>query len=69
MVMDFSKTSIEYNTGFIDGILWLLHNANKIAPYEIVSIVQDAMEANEEIMNEDEKRIKCLTKTDLCDIL
>lgn len=64
MMKDFSKTSIEYNTGFIDGLLWLLHNADKIAPYEIVSVVQEAMEANEEIMNEDEKRIKSLLETE-----
>ena len=28
MSIDFSKTTLEYNEGFIDGLLWAMYNGN-----------------------------------------
>ena len=40
MEKDFTKTSIEYNLGFIDGLLWALKSKNK-TDGEILSIIEN----------------------------
>ena len=30
MAVDFRKTSLDYNWGFIDGIMWVVENRNKV---------------------------------------
>ena len=56
MAKDFSKTSLEYNEGFIDGLLWVLNSGNKTGLNEIISMVEDIRKANDKILNEEEKR-------------
>ena len=56
MAKDFSKTSLVYNEGFIDGLLWVLNNGNKTGLNEIISMVEDIRKANDEILNDEEKR-------------
>ena len=56
MAKDFSKTSIEYNEGFIDGLLWVLNSGNKVGLNEIISMVEDIRKANDEKLKEDEKQ-------------
>ena len=56
MAKDFSKTSLEYNEGFIDGLLWVLNSGNKTGLNEIVSMVEDIRKANDEKLKEEEKR-------------
>lgn len=58
MAKDFTKTSIEYNWGFIDGLMWVLNSGNKVGLNEIVSMVEDIRKINDEIMNEEEKRFE-----------
>lgn len=53
MTIDFSKTSLEYNEGFIDGLLWV----HKAELSEILSMVENIRSANNEIMEEEYKRI------------
>ena len=60
MAKDFTKTSIEYNWGFIDGLLWVLNSGNKIGLNEIISKVEEIRKANDDIMNEEEKRFEQL---------
>ena len=60
MAKDFSKTSIEYNEGFIDGLLWVLNSGNKVGLNEIISMVEDIRKANDDIMNEEEKRFSAV---------
>lgn len=60
MSKDFSKTSIEFNEGFIDGLLWVLNSGNKVGLNEIISMVEDIRKANDDIMNEEEKRFEQL---------
>ena len=60
MAKDFSKTSIEYNEGFIDGLLWVLNSGNKTGLNEIVSMVKDIWKANDKILNDEEKRFEQL---------
>lgn len=55
MSKDFSKTSIEYNEGFIDGLLWVLNSGNKTGLNEIISMVEDIRKANDKKLSEDEK--------------
>ena len=57
MEKDFTKTSIEYNWGFIDGLLWVLKNGNKAEPNEILSMIENIRSTNNEIMEEEYKRI------------
>lgn len=64
MAKDFSETGIEYNWGFIDGLLWVLNSGNKIGMNEIIAKVQDIRKANDEIMNGDERRVTSLLKTE-----
>ena len=56
MAKDFSKTSLEYNEGFIDGLLWVLNSGNKTGLNEIVSMVEDIRKANDEKLSDEEKR-------------
>ena len=60
MAKDFTKTIIEYNWGFIDGLLWVLNSGNKIGLNDIVSKVEEIRKANDDIMNEEEKRFEQL---------
>lgn len=54
MAKDFSKTSLEYNEGFIDGLLWVLNSGNKTGLNEIISMVEDIRKANDKILNDEE---------------
>ena len=56
MAKDFSKTSLEYNEGFIDGLLWVLNSGNKTGLNEIISMVEDIRKANDEKLCDEEKR-------------
>ena len=56
MAKDFSKTSLEYNEGFIDGLLWVLNSGNKTGLNEIISMVEDIRKANDKILNDEEKQ-------------
>lgn len=60
MAKDFSKTSLEYNEGFIDGLLWVLNSGNKTGLNEIISMVEDIRKANDEKLDDDEKRFEQL---------
>lgn len=60
MAKDFSIASIEYNEGFIDGLLWVLNSGNKVGLNEIVSMVEDIRKANDKILNDEEKRFEQL---------
>ena len=60
MAMDFSKTSIEYDEGFIDGLLWVLNSGNKTGLNEIISMVEDIRKADDKKLEEEEKRFKQL---------
>lgn len=60
MAKDFTKTSIEYNWGFIDGLLWVVNSGNKIGLNEIISKVEEIRKANDDIMNEEEERFEQL---------
>lgn len=60
MAKDFTKTSIEYNWGFIDGLLWVVNSGNKIRLNEIISKVEEIRKANDDIMNEEEERFEQL---------
>ena len=53
---DFSKTSLDYNEGFIDGLLWVLNSGNKVGLNEIISMVEDIRKANDEKLSDEEKR-------------
>ena len=55
MAKDFSKTSLEYNEGFIDGLLWVLNSGNKTGLNEIISMVEDIRKANDKKLKEEEK--------------
>lgn len=57
MEKDFTKTSIDYNWGFIDGLLWVLKSGNKAELNEILSMIENIRETNNEIMEEEYKRI------------
>lgn len=57
MEKDFTKTSIEYNLGFIDGLLWVLKIGNRSKPGEILSMIENIRSMNNEIMEEEYKRI------------
>ena len=56
MAKDFSKTGLEYNEGFIDGLLWVLNSGNKTGLNEIISMVEDIRKANDEKLSDEEKR-------------
>ena len=56
MAKDFSKTSLEYNEGFIDGLLWVLNSGNKTGINEIISMVEDIRKANDKKLDDEEKR-------------
>ena len=60
MAKDFSKTSLEYNEGFIDGLLWVLNSGNKIGLNEIISMVEDIRKANDKKLDDEEKRFERL---------
>ena len=55
MSIDFSKTTLEYNEGFIDGLYWAMDNGIKAAVDEIEKMVADIREANNEILNDEER--------------
>ena len=59
MAKDFSKTSIEYNEGFIDGLLWVLNSGNGVGLNEIISEVREICKANDKKL-EEEKRLEQL---------
>ena len=56
MAKDFSKTSLEYNEGFIDGLLWVLNSGNKTGLNEIISTVEDIRKENDKKLADEEKR-------------
>ena len=60
MAKDFTETSIEYNWGFIDGLLWMLNSGNKVGLNEIISKVEEIRKANDDTMNDEEKRFEQL---------
>ena len=60
MAKDFSKTSLEYNEGFIDGLLWVLNGGNKTGLNEIISMVEDIRKANDKKLKDEEKRFEQL---------
>lgn len=60
MAKDFSKTSVEYNEGFIDGLLWVLNSGNKTGLNEIISMVEDIRKANDKKLEDEEKRFEQL---------
>lgn len=60
MAKDFSKTSIDYNEGFIDGLLWVLNSGNKVGLNDIISMVKDIRKANDEKLRDEEKRFEQL---------
>ena len=60
MAKDFSKTSLEYNEGFIDGLLWVLNSGNKTRLNEIISMVEDIRKANDKKLSDEEKRFEQL---------
>ena len=60
MAKDFSKTSIEYNDGFIDGLLWVLNSGNKTGLNEIISMLEDIRKANDKKLGDEEKRFEQL---------
>ena len=60
MAKDFSKTSLEYNEGFIDGLLWVFNSGNKVGLNEIISIVEDIRKANDKKLDDEEKRFEQL---------
>ena len=57
MAKDFTKTSVEYNWGFIDALLWVLKSGNKTELAEILSMIENIRKTNEELMEEDYKRV------------
>ena len=56
MAKDFSKTGLEYNEGFIDGLLWVLNSGNKVGLNEIISMAEDIRKANDEKLDDEEKQ-------------
>ena len=58
MFEDFRKTSLDYNSGFINGIMWVAENRNKIGFDDMISMVENILRVNEDIINEDEKRFE-----------
>ena len=60
MAKDFSKTSLEYNEGFVDGLLWVLNSGNKTGLNEIISMVEDIRKANDKKLSDEEKRFEQL---------
>ena len=60
MAKDFSKTSLEYNEGFIDGLLWVFNSGNKTGLNEIISMVEDIRKANDKKLVDEEKRFEQL---------
>ena len=58
MAKDFSKTTIEYNEGFIDGLLWVLNSGNKVSLNEIISMVKDIRKADDKKLIDEEKRFE-----------
>lgn len=55
MDVDFSKNSLEYNEGFIDGLLWVLNSGNKADFNEIEKMVDYIKKANNKKLNDVEK--------------
>lgn len=62
MEKDFTKTSIEYNLGFIDCLLWVAENKDKIDFEMMMSMVENILKANDDIMNDEEKRFEQLNQ-------
>ena len=58
MAIDFSKTTLEYNEGFIDGLLWVVNSGNKTGLHEIISVVEDIRKANDKKLGDEEKRFE-----------
>ena len=63
MTKDFSKTSIEYNCGFIDGLLWVYDNTNNADSKKILRMVKNVLEANDKLLNDEEKQFEQLNKS------
>ena len=57
MEKDFRNMSIEYNLGFIDGLLWMIKSGNKAELSEILSLIENIRKTNDEILEEESKRI------------
>ena len=64
MTVDFRKTSLDYNWGFIDGIMWVAENRNKVGIEDMLAMVDNIWKVNDDIINEDVKRFEQL-KTNL----
>ena len=60
MAKDFSKTGLDYNDGFIDGLLWVLNSGNKTGLNEIISMVENIRKANDKKLIDEEKRFEQL---------
>ena len=58
MAIDFSKTTLEYNEGFIDGLMWVLNSGNKTGLNEIISMVEDIRKANDKKLGDEEKQFE-----------
>ena len=60
MNTDFYKATLEYNEGFVDGILWVLSTGGKASFNEIEKMVLDMAvdikKANAEKLNDEEKQ-------------
>ncbi len=56
MENNFNNTSIEYNLGFVDGLLWVLKNGNKADNSAILSMIENICKTTDEILEEEYKR-------------
>ena len=60
MAVDFRKTSLDYNWGFIDGIMWVVENRNKVRIEDVIEMVDKILKVNDDIISEDAKRFEQL---------
>ena len=60
MAVDFRKTSLDYNWGFIDGIMWVVENRNKVRIEDVIEMVDKIWKVNDDIISEDAKRFEQL---------
>ena len=60
MAVDFRKTSLDYNWGFIDGIMWVVENRNKVRIEDVIEMVNKIWKVNDDIISEDAKRFEQL---------
>ena len=58
MTEDFSKTTLEYNEGFIDGLRWVLYSGEVEEADNIVCKIEEIIKANNAIIDEVEKHFE-----------